>query len=206
MTNIKFARARFATAVGVAVIALSFMRPSAALAETASEFVTTIGNSVIEALADQSLSSDARVRRVHNILTEGFDLPLISRFVLGVHWRRATAEQLAEYGVLFEQYLVNTYASLLGQFGGETFQIKGERVDGNNKDTIVSSEIIQKRGPVIKVDWRVRAGGAGAYKVIDIIFEGISLVITQRDEFASVIRREGVGIEGLLAKLRDRTI
>ena len=205
MTNIKFARARFATAVGVAVIALSFMRPSAALAETASEFVTTIGNSVIEGLADQSLSSDARVRRVHNILTEGFDLPLISRFVLGVHWRRATAEQRAEYGVLFEQYLVNTYASLLGQYGGETFQIKGERVDGNNKDTIVSSEIIQKRGPVIKVDWRVR-GSAGAYKVVDIIFEGISLVITQRDEFASVIRREGVGIEGLLAKLRDRTI
>ena len=204
MTNRKFARASFTATLGVAIIALSFMRPSAALAETASEFVTTIGNSVIEGLADQSLSSDARVRRVHNILTEGFDLPLISRFVLGVHWRRATAEQLAEYGVLFEQYLVNTYASLLGQYGGETFQIKGERVDGNNKDTIVSSEIIQKRGPVIKVDWRVR-GSAGAYKVIDIIFEGISLVVTQRDEFAAVLRRKGSGIEGLLAELRDRT-
>ena len=205
MTNRKFARASFTATLGVAIIALSFMRPSAALAETASEFVTILGDSVIEGLADQSLSSDARVRRVHNILTEGFALPLISRFVLGVHWRRATAEQRAEYGVLFEQYLVNTYASLLGQYGGETFQIKGERVDGNNKDTIVSSEFIQKRGPVIKVDWRVR-GSAGAYKVVDIIFEGISLVITQRDEFASVIRREGVGIEGLLAKLRDRTI
>ena len=204
MTNRKFARASFTATLGVAIIALSFMRPSAALAETASEFVTTIGNSVIEALADQSLSSDARVRRVYNILVEGFDLPLISRFVLGVHWRRATAEQRAEYGVLFEQYLVNTYASLLGQYGGETFQIKGERVDGNNKDTIVSSEIIQKRGPVIKVDWRVR-GSAGAYKVIDIIFEGISLVVTQRDEFAAVLRRKGSGIEGLLAELRDRT-
>ena len=180
------------------------MRPSAALAETASEFVTILADSAIEGLADQSLSSDARVRRVYNILVEGFDLPLISRFVLGAHWRRATAEQRAEYGVLFEQYLVNTYASLLGQYGGETFQIKGERVDGNNKDTIVSSEIIQKNGSVTKVDWRVRRS-AGAYKVIDIIFEGISLVITQRDEFASVIRREGAGIEGLLAELRDRT-
>ncbi len=204
MTNRKFARASFTATLGVAIIALSFMRPSAALAETASEFVTTIGNSVIEALADQSLSSDARVRRVYNILVEGFDLPLISRFVLGPQWSRATAEQRAEYGVLFEQYLVNTYASLLGQYGGETFQIKGERVDGNNKDTIVSSEIIQKRGPVIKVDWRVR-GSAGAYKVIDIIFEGISLVVTQRDEFAAVLRRKGSGIEGLLAELRDRT-
>ncbi len=205
MTNRKFARARFAAALGVAVIALSFMRPSAALAETASEFVTILGDSAIEGLADQSLSSDARVRRVYNILAAGFDLPLISRFVLGPQWGRATAEQRVEYGVLFEQYLVNTYASRLGQYGGESFQITGERVVGKNKDTIVSSEIIQKEGSVIKVDWRVRAGGAGAYKVVDIIFEGISLVITQRDEFASVIRRRGAGIEGLLAELRDRT-
>ncbi len=205
MTNRKFARASFTATLGVAIIALSFMRPSAALAETASEFVTILADSAIEGLADQSLSSDARVRRVYNILVEGFDLPLISRFVLGPQWGRATAEQRAEYGVLFEQFLVNTYVSRLGQYGGESFQIKGEQVVGKNKDTIVSSEIIQKNGSVIKVDWRVR-GSAGAYKVVDIIFEGISLVITQRDEFAAVIRREGVGIEGLLALLRNRTI
>ncbi len=123
---------------------------------------------------------------------------------MGAQWGRATSEQRAEYGVLFERYLVNTYASRLGQYGGESFQVKGEHVVGKNKDTIVSNEIIQKNGSVIKVDWRVR-GSAGAYKVIDIMFEGISLVITQRDEFAAVIRREGVGIEGLLAQLRDRT-
>ncbi len=205
MTNRKFARASFTATLGVAIIALSFMRPSAALAETASEFVTILADSAIEGLADQSLSSDARVRRVYNILAAGFDLPLISRFVLGPQWGRATAEQRAEYGVLFEQYLVNTYASRLGQYGGESFQIKGEHVVGKNKDTIVSSEIIQKKGSIINVDWRIR-GSAGAYKVVDIIFEGISLVITQRDEFAAVMRREGVGIEGLLAELRNRTI
>lgn len=204
MTNRKSTRARIATAIGVALIAFSFMRPSVALAETASEFVTVLADSAIQGLADQSLSSDARVRRVYDILAEGFDLPLIGRFVLGAQWRRATAEQRAEYGVLFEQYLVSTYASRLGQYGGESFQIKGEQVVGKNKDTVVSSEIIQKNGSVTKVDWRVR-GSAGAYKVIDIMFEGISLVITQRDEFASVIRREGAGIEGLLAELRDRT-
>jgi phospholipid transport system substrate-binding protein len=188
----------------MALIAFSFMRPSVALAETASEFVNVLADSAIQGLADQSLSSDARVRRVYDILAEGFDLHLISRFVLGAQWGRATAAQRAEYGVLFEQYLVNTYASRLRQYGGESFQIKGEHVVGKNKDTVVSSEIVQKNGSVIKVDWRVR-GSAGAYKVVDIMFEGISMVITQRDEFASVIRRKGAGIEGLLAELRDRT-
>ena len=68
MTSRKFARASFTATLGVAIIALSFMRPSAALAETASEFVTILADSAIEGLADQSLSSDARVRRVYNIL------------------------------------------------------------------------------------------------------------------------------------------
>lgn len=203
-TNRKFAPARLVIAIGVAVIAFSFMRPSAAQAETASEFVAKLGVSAIEVLADQRISDDTRVKRFYSLLEEGFDFPLIGRFVLGVHWRRATAQQRAEFGVLFEQYLVNTYASRLGSYGGETLRVKGERSDAN-KDTIVSSEIIQKRGPAIRVDWRVR-GSAGAYKVVDVIVEGISLVITQRDEFSSVIRREGAGVEGLLVQLRDRTV
>lgn len=203
-TNRKFAPARLALAIGLAVIAFSFVRPSPAQAETASEFVATLGESAIELLADQSISDDIRVERFYNLLEEGFDFPLIGRFVLGIHWRRATDEQRAEYSVLFEQHLVNTYAFRLGSYGGETLRVKGERSDPN-RDTIVSSEIIQKRGPRIKVDWRVRES-AGTYKVIDVIVEGISLVITQRDEFSSVIRREGAGVEGLLAQLRDRSV
>ena len=179
-------------------------RPSAARAETACEFVAHLGESAIEVLADQRLSERARVEHFYSLLEEGFDFPLIGRFVLGVHWRRATAIQQVEYAALFEQYLVNTYASRLGSYGGETLHVKDERSD-RSKDTIVSSEIVRKKGPVIKVDWRVR-GDAGAYKVIDVIVEGISLVITQRDEFSSVIRRKGSGVEGLLAQLRDRTV
>lgn len=192
-------------AMAMAIIAFSVAQVSAAHAETASEFVTRLGDDAVQVLTDESLSGEARVEGVYNVLSDGFDLPLIGRFVLGVHWRRASAEQRAEYGALFEQYLVNTYASRLGKYGGETLRTKGERVDSSNKDTIVSSEIVRESGPVIKVDWRVR-GGTGTYKVIDIIVEGISLVITQRDEFASVIRREGSGVEGLLAQLRDRVV
>jgi phospholipid transport system substrate-binding protein len=203
-TNRKFAPARTAIAIGLAVIAFSFMRPSAAQAETASEFVATLGESAIGLLADQNINEETRVERFYGLLREGFDFPLIGRFVLGIHWRRATDQQRSEYSVLFEQHLVNTYASRLGSYGGETLRIKGERSDPN-RDTIVSSEIIQKRGPRIKVDWRVR-GSAGTYKVVDVIVEGISLVITQRDEFSSVIRREGHGVEGLLAQLRDRSV
>jgi phospholipid transport system substrate-binding protein len=41
--------------------------------------------------------------------------------------------------------------------------------------------------------------------VIDVVVEGVSMRVTQRDEFAAVIRRNGGKVEGLLAALRRKT-
>ena len=94
------------------------------------------------------------------------------------------------------------YASRLGDYGGETLRVISARAAGN--DTIVTTEVRGPDRPPLKVDWRVR-GDAGTYKVVDIIIEGASMVITQRDEFASVIRRSGGNLDGLLARLRAST-
>ncbi len=47
----------------------------------------------------------------------------------------------------------------------------------------------------------MRAQG-GEYRIIDVLIDGISLTLTQRSEFASVIAREG--LDGMLAVLRAR--
>ncbi|HJO97653.1 MAG TPA: ABC transporter substrate-binding protein [Rhodospirillales bacterium] len=44
----------------------------------------------------------------------------------------------------------------------------------------------------------------GSYLIIDVMVEGVSMGQTQRSEFASVIRRNGGEVKGLIAKLRDR--
>ena len=53
------------------------------------------------------------------------------------------------------------------------------------------------------VDWRVRPRGDGL-KVIDVAVEGVSMSVTQRSEFSSVIQRGGGQIESLLQTLRQR--
>jgi phospholipid transport system substrate-binding protein len=57
-------------------------------------------------------------------------------------------------------------------------------------------------GPPIKVDWRVRELRDHSLVAIDVIVEGVSLVVTQRSEFGSVIERRGM--DGLLSELRRR--
>ena len=193
---------RIAAGVAIAALALSLARPPVALAETPSEFIEELGDSAIGVLVDDSLTDSERITIFRGVMVERFDLPLISRYVLGIQWRRASAAQRDEYSALFEDFIVQIYSSRLRTYGGQTLKIKSTRAAG--KDTIVSTVVKGPDTPPLRVDWRVRGNGGG-YKVIDIIIEGASMVITQRDEFSAVIRRSGGKLDGLLARLRETT-
>ena len=197
-----FPGTRSALGVGILFLALSFAQAPAAHAETPSQFITSLGDTAISVLLDDTLTNAERVTLFRGLMVERFDLPLISRYVLGVHWRRASAEQKDEYSVLFEAFLVNVYSSRLGTYGGQTLRVNSTRTIG--RDAIVATDVRGPGTPPLKVDWRVR-GVAGNYKVVDIIIEGASMLVTQRDEFASVIRRSGGNLDGLLARLRQTT-
>jgi phospholipid transport system substrate-binding protein len=67
---------------------------------------------------------------------------------------------------------------------------------------VVQSRVTGAGQPALKVDWRVRERGDGNLVAIDVIVEGISMIVTQRSEFSAVIERRGM--DGLLAELRQR--
>ena len=72
-------------------------------------------------------------------------------------------------------------------------------------DRLVQSRIAQPNGaPPLKVDWRVGKSAKG-YKINDVVVEGVSMAVTQRQEFASVIQRNGGQIDALLKLLREKT-
>ncbi len=198
-----FSGARSAIGVGIVFVALSFAHPLAAHAETPSQFIASLGDSAIHTMVDEGLTDEERIGRFRELLVDRFDLPLIGRYVLGVHWRRASPEQRIEFSGLFEEYLVGIYASGLGRYDGESLSVKSTHAAG--KDTIVTTEVHGPRIQALRVDWRIR-GDTDNYKVVDIIVEGVSLVIIQRDQFASVIHRAGGDVEGVLAELREKSL
>jgi phospholipid transport system substrate-binding protein len=69
---------------------------------------------------------------------------------------------------------------------------------------MVFSELKRRDGQsVVSIGWRLRSKG-DSFKVVDVLVEGVSMGQTQRSEFASVIRRHGGEIEGLLNEMRER--
>src|SRR6516225_9960871 len=176
--------------------------PSAAPAADANVFMSEMWNRAVEVLS-KKVPLTERLTRFRQLFQADFDGPGIARFVLGRYWRTASEQEQQEYMKLFEDYVIFVYGTRLSHFNGETFKVRGSRTDESG--TVVSTDIISPSGePPIKVDWRLVAD-RGAFKINDVIIEGISMMVTQRSEFASIIQRHGGKVGGLLALMREKT-
>lgn len=172
----------------------------AAVDANAEAFIRRLGDRTL-ALLDEPITPEEKLQGLKQLLDQSTDLELIAKLVLGRYWRQATAPQQAEYLGLFKELVMQTMAERMSWYNGQTFEITGGKpID--ERDTMVSSRIIRPSGkPPILVDWRVREAN-GAYLLIDILAEGVSLVVTQRSEAADVISQRG--IDGLLGDMRTR--
>jgi phospholipid transport system substrate-binding protein len=195
-------RLLFALLCVVAVAAPSG-RPAEAQADPqgAANFVASLGDEVIRAVS-AGMGPGQSVGILGDIFRRGFDVPTIGRFVLGRYWNVATPAQQQEYLRLFEEMIVRTYARRFDEYSGEVFQVMGTQ-PVSETDVQVRTQVVRPDGPPVMVDWRVRQLGGGN-KIVDVAVEGVSMLVTQRNEFASVIQRGGGNVEALLAALRQQ--
>jgi phospholipid transport system substrate-binding protein len=187
-------------AAAAALAALATHPAAAATDGSAQDFIRRLGDSTVAILNEPS-SPPEKLQRLKPLLDQATDLELIARLVMGRYWRQASEAQRQEYVRLFKALVMQAMAERFSWYTGETFEVTGQNpVD--ERDTMVSTRIVRPGGkPPILVDWRVRHGERG-YLLIDILAEGVSLVVTQRSEAAEVINRRG--IDGLLAEMRAR--
>jgi phospholipid transport system substrate-binding protein len=175
---------------------------SARAAGDPAKFVADLGTRAVDVLTSHVSDAD-REKRFRALFDEGFDLNAISRFVLGPYWKTATPAQQQEFAKLFEAYEVHSYSVRFSQYSGQQLKVLGSRPEGDSA-AIVQSQIAQNGdAPPVKVDWRVSSGGAGE-KITDVVVEGVSMALTERQQFASIIQRGGGQIEPLLKLLREK--
>ncbi len=169
----------------------------------AKAFVEDMAVKAIAELTVSDLDKDKRRRRFREMMHEYFAFKGIAKWVLGRYWRRATEVERKEYLELFEQLMVAVYTERFERYSGETLSVERAEVRGG-KDVLVHSRLLRPNGlKPIEVAWRVRADGH-VYRVVDIMVEGLSMGVTQREEFASFIRQNNGRVQSLLIELRKR--
>ena len=176
----------------------------------AADFIQSLGT---ELLAIQAGANDGvgqgvgdgatatRSAKLEVLIRRGFDLDRTSQLVLGKYWNRASPAHRQAFSELFAQYLLHSYARHLKAYRVETLEIVSSNPVGDSDFLVETSvEGARERGPTNPV-WRMRWRDGG-FKIIDVHVDGISLALTERSQFGSVIRRNG--LDGMLLALRKQ--
>ncbi len=224
---------RMVAAAGLLALGLAAVPASASGGlnkERAGQFVDKLAQRAISEIATADISQQERIERFRTLLRQGFNVPLISRLVLGRYWRRADESTRDRFADVFEKFTVYRYAGLFDKYKGQELSVVGVSEDGRN-GAMVTSRVKQPQGEAVRVRWRLRpasgdAAGSGdgdaeaagqetdrpkgltvegdgpRWKVVDIVVEGVSMIVTQRDEFGSIARRQGV--DGLIKALKNK--
>ena len=130
-----------------------------------------------------------------------FNFDKVSRLVLGKNWTKATPEQKTAFQAEFRTLLIRTYATALSKYKNQTIEYKPLRMAEGANTASVKTAIVQPGGQPIAVDYALEKK-ADAWKVYDIVIEGVSLVTNYRGQFAQEIRQNG--LDSLIKKLSDK--
>ncbi|MGK2285871.1 MlaC/ttg2D family ABC transporter substrate-binding protein [Pedomonas sp. V897] len=189
--------------VGTGVIAPAAQAQEAVSASAATSFIQTLADEAFAVLRNESLTQAQRDQQFRQLLQKGFALDIIGNGVLGAARRTATPEQLKSFHAVFPDYVIRIYSSRLTEYGNSTLKVTGTAPAPRGDiyvRTVVTGPKVQQP---IHADWRVRNVEGRGLKVIDLSLEGVSMAVTQRDEFNAKIQARG--LDGLIAEMKGTT-
>jgi len=186
---------------------IMFGAPLAAVAGPATEAVRQPINDGIALLRDQAVETDDQRReqadRIWEILSQAFDLKLISALALGSkNWKRFSPAERAEFIDVFTRLLGNTYITKIqGEYKDEEVLFVGEEVVSKKKAVVKT--IIKRQDIEIPVNFKVRFK-KGEWKVYDINVEGIGLVLNYRRQFNTFLSKKEETPGSLITELKGK--
>ena len=165
-------------------------------------FVENLGKQVIEKVSNVNLSESERMVNFRNLYLDSFDNYYISRFVLGRYWKRLDSNMRKQFVESFNDYIVTTYAPKFKGWEG-TFEATDSLLENNYYN--VKMNVLNKDGPTLKLMWKIYLDKNKQFKILDVNIDGVSMLVTQRAEFMSVIKNNPKGVIGLIEAMDRKT-
>jgi phospholipid transport system substrate-binding protein len=170
-----------------AVVLTGFVADRAQAGEPTEAMRATI-NEVLRILDDKELKQPAKAnerrQQLEKVVGERFDYQEMSRRSLGAPWNNLSDKEKQEFVSLFQTLLVNTYADKVESYSGDGVQYVNERTEKDYAE--VRTKVLTGKTE-IPLDYRLLNKGS-AWRVYDVVVDGVSLVNNYRGQFAKILR------------------
>ena len=186
------------TALGTAQIVAP--RARAEGADAAGAFIDKLLRDLIAVVDGPGSIADKKAALV-KIVDATVDLAGVAQFCLGRYWRAATEAQRRDYTDLFHRVLVKNVTGKVGDYHGVTFTVGRTALRDDQFD--VSTVVNRPGNAPNKVDWLVSMAG-GSPKIVDVIAEGVSLRLTQREDYTGFLSRNNNNVQALIDAMRQQ--
>ena len=150
-----------------------------------------------------NLTKKERIEKLKTIAEETVDIKGIGRYSLGAYRKIITNEQKKEYEELFNEYFLKTFSSRLAEYSNPKIEVNSKKVINKNYTIVNSTLVTTDTRPEVKIDWKVYTKDPEHLLIRDLIIEGLSLVRTQKEEFASILNSNDGKIDSLIENLSD---
>lgn len=135
---------------------------------------------------------DALRALVREELTPLLDQEYSARLILGRHGRGLPEEKISKFADALSTVLIGRYATgLLGFRSKEQLEILPPNANDSENLTRVRTRIRLQNGGFAPVDYAFRKTPEG-WKVFDVTVEGVSYVLTFRNQLAPKVESEGI--------------
>ncbi len=168
----------------------------------ATEVVEKLHTTLLAVMKDgNKIGYQGRFDQLAPVIKSSFDMPFISRTVLGKYWETFNNEQRSRFVEAFTHMSIATYAANFDSYSGERFKTISEKEVGGGR-ILVESQLIKSDGGQVQLDYLLHRTGS-QWSIINVIAEGVSDLALKRADYSGFLKNNG--FEALLKKLNEKT-
>ena len=175
------------------IFLLSSLSSFSLLADEPSKWLKKEIDKILISYQSIDLPNENRFLMIEQTINNNFAGTGIAKFVAGEAWKRASKDTKKEYIKNFKRHLALNIASMMQGYSDQKYELSESNLDKKNNIILINMEIFSETGSVV-VTWRVKES-KGRYFVIDLIVADISLVVTKRSEFNSMLKNVNYNLD-----------
>ena len=167
----------------------------------ATEVVEKLHTTLLAVMKDgDQIGYQGRYDQLAPVIKSSFDMPFISRTVLGKYWETFNNEQRSRFVEAFTKMSIATYAANFDRYSGERFKMVSEKEVSGGR-ILVQSQLIKSDGGKVQLDYLLHRTGS-QWRIINVIAEGVSDLALKRADYSAFLKNKG--FEALIEKLNEK--
>ena len=180
---------------------------NAALASKTDNAVSLVNELLDEVSNIQKTEISIEQRRTDflKLIYAYFDINIIAKASTGPYWRAATSDEKEHYTKLISELIADVTSSQLGDIDNFSFDFQSSIPKGDKMVMVSGNLLVPNQSiPKISVKWRVSTPDSDIAKIIDIEFENMSMLVTQKQENVAIIRKNAGSFSALIEAIEGK--